>query len=103
MPFAAGASVARQLRIEFPGACYHVINRGVEQRVLFDDAREFAFFLRTLEGLRGSRGIVLHAYCLMPNHYHLFLQTPNAGLRGFMQDLNARYASWFNGRHDRVG
>lgn len=95
--------MARQLRIEFPGACYHVLNRGVEKRTVFLDSRDYLKFLALFGELRSSSGIILHAYCLMPNHYHLVIQTPGSGLKRFMQSLNSRYARHFNDRYDRVG
>ncbi|MBI4580821.1 MAG: transposase [Planctomycetes bacterium] len=95
--------MARPLRIEFEGALYHVMSRGNDRRaVVRDDAdrgRRLEWLARTVE----TYGWRLHAFCLMDNHEHLFVETPEANLSAGMQHLNGSYTSYFNRRHRRVG
>lgn len=90
-------------RIQYHGAFYHVYSRGVEKRDIFCDDYDYERFLRLMAACHEKYAYVCYAYCLMPNHYHLFLQTPEANLSAMMQWLNARYARYFNLRRDRVG
>jgi putative transposase len=95
--------MARPLRICVPGGVYHVIARGNERASIYrDDADRFAF-LRVLARVVNRFGWRCHAYCLMSNHYHLVVETPRPNLPTGMQQLNGRYAQWFNERHDRCG
>jgi REP element-mobilizing transposase RayT len=68
--------MARPIRVEFPGAVYHVMARGNERREVFRDDQDRKRFLETLAETVRQFGLRLHAYCLMPNHYHLVLGTP---------------------------
>jgi REP element-mobilizing transposase RayT len=95
--------VARPLRIEFPGAVYHVTGRGNQQRTTFEDDADRELFLAVLERGVDRFDLVLHAYCLMGNHYHLLVETPTAGLGRAMRDLNGVYTQAFNRRHRTVG
>lgn len=67
--------MARPLRIEYPGAFYHVMNRGQRQDAIVDDDYDRKRFLRCLERMSGQFSVRIHAYCLMTNHYHLILET----------------------------
>ena len=100
---AYGERVAYPPRIEFPGALYHVTSRGVERRSIFRDPVDFETFLGRLDGTVARFEWLLHAYCLMPNHFHFVLETPNANLARGMQGVCAPYAQAFNHRHRRVG
>jgi putative transposase len=95
--------MARPLRIEFPGALYHVISRGNERRAIVrDDAdrqKRLDWLRRTVE-VYGWR---LHAFVLMTNHDHLFVETPEANLSAGMQHYNGSYTGYFNRRHRRAG
>ena len=95
--------MARPLRIQFPGAVYHVISRGNERKpIVRDDAdreKRLDWLRRTVE----TYGWHLHAFTLMTNHEHLFVQTPEANLSAGMQYLNGSYTSYFNRRHRRAG
>ncbi len=95
--------MARPLRIEFPGAAYHVTGRGNAQRAVFEDDADRERFLGTLEKSAGRFGLVLHGFCLMGNHYHLLVETPDAGLGRAMRDLNGVYTQAFNRRHGTSG
>lgn len=95
--------MARPLRIEFPGAHYHVTSRGIERRPIVRDDHDR---LKRLDWLRRTvemHGWRLHAFVLMDNHEHLFVETPEANLSAGMQLLNGSYTSYFNRRHGRAG
>jgi len=95
--------MARPLRIEFAGALYHVISRGNERRgIVRDDAdrRMRVDWLRRTVEIYGWR---LHAFVLMTNHDHLFVETPGANLSAGMQHYNGSYTGYFNRRHRRAG
>ena len=95
--------MARPLRIEYPGAFYHVINRGQRQEAIFDDDRDRERFLSCLGRTFSLFGVRLHAYCLMTNHYHIVIETPEANLSRSMQWLNVSYAVYYNRRHQYAG
>jgi putative transposase len=96
-------AVARPLRLEYPGALWHVTNRGVEQREIYLDDHDRVYFLQLLEKVITEHGWQLIAYVLMSNHYHLFFRTPDTNLSRGMKDLDGNYASSFNVLHRRVG
>jgi REP-associated tyrosine transposase len=95
--------MARPIRIEFENAVYHVTARGNERRDIYRDDKDRARFLETLGETVERFGVVVHAYCLMPNHYHLLYQTPLANLSDSAGWLQATYAVRFNRRHGRSG
>src|SRR5262245_18445849 len=95
--------MARPLRVEFAGADYHVIARGNDRRALFRDDRDRRRFLDTLAEAVAQFGLRLQAYCLMYNHYHLLLGTPQANLSRAVGWLQATYTARFNARHRRRG
>lgn len=88
--------MARKLRLEFPGAVYHVLNRGNYRRDLFLSAGEAQAFVRTLEEAVERHGWVLHAYVVMRNHYHLAVETPEPNLVAGMHWLQSTFATRFN-------
>ena len=95
--------MARPLRIEFPGALYHVTSRGNAQQDIFLDVDDRHHFLSVVERVVSRFHLLVHAYCLMDNHYHLVLETPEANLSKAVRQLNGVYTQAFNRRHDRVG
>ena len=95
--------MARPLRIEFPGALYHVMSRGNERRAIVRDDRDREKRLEWLRRTVEDYGWRLHAFVLMTNHDHLFVETPRPNLSAAMQFLNGGYTSAFNRRHRRVG
>ena len=95
--------MARQLRIEFEHAFYHITSRGIEKRSIFldrNDRNRFMFYLRENQQ---RYSVNIYAYVLMRNHYHLFLETIRPNLNRFMHDLNTSYTVYFNKRRTRVG
>lgn len=95
--------MARQLRIEFPGAFYHVFSRGNQKQLIFFSDEDKCFFLHCLRKACEKFGVIIHTYCLMPNHYHLFLETPKGNLSRMMHFLITDYTVYFNKKHDRHG
>ena len=79
--------MARPLRIDIPDGWYHVLSRGLERRLIFEDARDHEHFQELLGEMVERHGVRLHAYVLMHNHYHLLVQTPHANLSRAMQWL----------------
>ena len=88
--------MARKLRLEFPGACYHVINRGNYRAAVFRTPGARAAFEACLFEACGKSGWVLHAFVVMSNHYHLAVETPDSNLVAGMQWLQATFANRFN-------
>jgi REP element-mobilizing transposase RayT len=95
--------MARPLRLEFPGALYHVTSRGNARTAVFLDDADRLHFLDDLADAVERHGWLCHAYCLMTDHYHLLIETPAGGLSRGMQFLNGVYSQRFNRRHGRVG
>ena len=91
--------MARPLRIEYPGAVYHVTSRGDRQEVIFDDDQDRTAFLNVLGEVVLPFRWRCHAYCLMGNHYHLMIETPEANLIKGMRQLNGVFTQWSNRRH----
>jgi len=95
--------MARPIRIEYAGAVYHVTARGNDRKAVFRDDDDRGRFTETLaEGVERF-GLVVHAYCLMPNHYHLIVETPRANLSVSLGWLQTAYSIRFNRRHGRAG
>jgi REP element-mobilizing transposase RayT len=95
--------MARALRIEYPGAVYHVMARGNQGRPIFKDDPDRKRFLETLGEAAEKTGIVIHAYVLMGNHYHLLLETPEGNLVAALKWLQGAYTQRYNGRHKVFG
>lgn len=95
--------MARPLRIEYCGALYHVISRGNEQRPIVADDSDRTRRLYWLRRTVRTYGWNLHAFVLMTNHEHLFVETPEANLSAGMQYINGSYTSYFNRRWQRSG
>ena len=95
--------MARPLRIEYPGALYHLTSRGNAREDIFRVDADREEFLAVLGAVVERFGWRLYAYCLMDNHYHLMVETPKANLSQGMRQLNGVYTQRFNRRHGRVG
>ena len=95
--------MARPLRIQYPGAYYHVTCRGNERKDIFRVHDDRTVFLEKLAVSAQIYNVSVHAYVLMTNHFHLLLSTPEGNLAEFMRHFNISYTSAFNRRHKRVG
>jgi REP element-mobilizing transposase RayT len=95
--------MARQLRIEYPGAYYHVTARGNERKEIFKSETDREKFLSYLESAVKRYGAVIHVWCLMSNHYHLLVETPSGNLSRIMQHINGAYTNYFNTKRKRSG
>jgi putative transposase len=95
--------MARRLRVQAAGAHYHVGVRGNDKAPVFLSDEDRERFMVLLADVVERFGWRCCAYCLMENHYHLALMTPEPNLGAGMRRLNQIYAQWFNHRHDRVG
>lgn len=95
--------MSRPLRIEYPGALYHVTSRANPGRQVFTDAVDGAQYMALLEREVRQQRWLCHAYCLMPDHYHLVVETPEPNLGRGMARLNMSYSQWFNRYHGRPG
>ena len=79
--------MARKLRVQFPKACYHIINRGNQRQRIFRRASDYQLFLDKLSGNLEDFKVQLRCFCIMPNHFHLYLRTELANLSRFMQSF----------------
>jgi putative transposase len=95
--------LARQLRIEYPGAFYHVFSRGNRKQLIFFSDEDRCFFINCLRKACEKCSVVVHAYCLMPNHFHLVLETPMGNLSRMMHFLITSFTVYFNKKHERHG
>jgi len=95
--------MARKLRVQYPGAIYHVMNRGDRREPIFRDEEDHRRLLGTLGEACGKTGWQVHAYCLMRNHFHLVVETPQANLVAGMKWFLGVYTSRFNRRHKLFG
>jgi REP element-mobilizing transposase RayT len=95
--------MARKLRVEYPGAIYHLMNRGNRKEIIYRDEADRQVFLDTLAEACGKTAWEIHAYCLMPNHFHLVAETPRANLVAGMKWLLGTYTLRFNRRHRLTG
>ncbi len=93
----------RKLRVEYPGAIYHVMNRGDRREPIFKDDEDRKRFLATLGECCGKTDWQVHAWCLMLNHFHLVVETPRANLVVGMKWFLGTYTARFNRRHKLFG
>lgn len=93
----------RPVRIEYEGAFHHVMNRGRNRQIIFHDETYFEAFLQTLQEASKQFDAIVHAYCLMPNHYHLLIETPKANLSRIMQHINGIYTQRHNRKQNKDG
>lgn len=96
-------TMARPLRIEFAGALYHITSRGNERKAIYFDDADFEKFLSILGKVCERYNWMVYAYCLMGNHYHLLLETPEANLSMGMRQLNGTFTQAINRKYQRVG
>ena len=95
--------MARKLRVQYPGAIYHVMNRGDRREPIFQDDLDRRRWVETLEECCAKTDWQVHAYCLMSNHFHLVFETPKANLVAGMKWFLGTYTSRFNRRHKLSG
>ncbi|UCF71237.1 MAG: transposase [candidate division WOR-3 bacterium] len=95
--------MARPLRIQFPGAHYHLMCRGNSRQRIFYADDDRSRFVSLLADSAKTYSVRIHAYILMDNHYHLLIQTLKPNCAEFVRTLNVTYVGWFNHRHDRYG
>jgi REP element-mobilizing transposase RayT len=93
----------RKLRIEYEGAIYHVMNRGDRRELIYLEDSDREMFLEALGQACEKTGWQIHAYCLMPNHFHLVVETPRANLVSGMKWFLGTYTARFNRRHKLFG
>jgi putative transposase len=93
----------RQSRIDAPGALHHIINRGIERKKIFRDEEDYQNFVNRLSKLIEATGTTCYAWSLMPNHFHLLLQTGHNPISKFMMRLLSGYANTFNRKYKRSG
>jgi REP element-mobilizing transposase RayT len=95
--------MARPIRIEYPGALYHVTARGDRRGAIYADDEDREAFLETLGQVVTDFNWICYAYCLMTNHYHLVIETPDANLSKGMRQLNGVFTQYGNRRHGLKG
>ena len=97
------AEMARKLRVQYPGAIYHVMSRGNRRERIYADDQDRQNFLRTLGDTCEKTNWQVHAYCLMDNHFHAVVERPQPNLVDGMKWLLGTYTSRFNRRHRVMG
>ena len=95
--------MARALRIQYPGACYHVTCRGNERKNIYQDSEDKRIFKSKLKVSQEIYSVEVLSYVLMSNHFHLLIHTPHGNLSEFMRHFNISYTSAYNRRHKRCG
>ena len=91
--------MSRPLRIAYPGAWYHVMNRGRRFESIYSDKHDYLMFIDLLIEVSEIFNVNIAAYCLMKNHYHILLQTPDGNISRCMRHLNSVYTQRYNRRH----
>lgn len=95
--------MSRPLRLEFPNALYHITSRGDRREDIYEDAIDRRAFLDMFSSVIVQFNWVCYAYCLMHNHYHLLVQTPDSNLSKGMRHLNGIFTQAYNRRHNKTG
>lgn len=95
--------MSRPIRIQYPGALYHITSRGNARSKIFLNNMDYQSFLTVFSEVIKRYNWIVYAYCLMPNHYHILIETPDANLSSGMRQLNGVYTQKFNFRNKRVG
>lgn len=95
--------MARALRVEYPGARYHLMCRGNQSRTIFEHQEDAGLFIRTLGEMCVRNQTVVHAWCLMSNHYHLLAETPLGNLVDAMKWFQGTFTQRYNARHQLWG
>ncbi|MCQ2496160.1 MAG: transposase [Lachnospiraceae bacterium] len=96
-------AIGYQKRIWYPGACYHVMSRGVRGGKIFQDENDYRLFLEIIRMYQEKYGFIIHSYCLMTNHFHLQIETNNVALGTIMERILKAYANNFNIKYHYEG
>jgi putative transposase len=96
-------TMSRKPRIHFPGAFYHALNRGNRRELVYWDNADYREMLDGLAEAGQHYDVLVHGYCLMPNHFHLLVEVGEKPLAGWMKSTEGRYARYFNRRYRKVG
>ena len=95
--------MARPLRVKYPGAKYHITSRGNGKMTIFHRDSDYKRFLFQLQHALETDGLILYAYVIMPNHFHLFVETPAGNIDAFMRRLSTAYGVYHAKRNQHVG
>jgi len=95
--------MARPWRIQYEGAIYHIMSRGIGRGKIFLTNDDYSRLLEYIENAREKFNLDIFAFVLMSNHYHLLIETPKGNLSDYMQHFNMRYTRHYNIRHKKVG
>jgi len=95
--------MSRPLRVEYPDAWYHIMNRGSSRSKIFKERKDYDLFLKVLEESCLFFNVYIGCYCLMGNHYHLLVNTPESNLSRFMRHVNGVYTQRFNRKYKKDG
>lgn len=95
--------MVRPLRIEYPEAWYHVMNRGASRSKIFHQVEDYELFLKVIEEACLLFNVYISSYCLMSNHYHLLVHTPEGNISRFMRHVNGVYTQRFNRKYKKDG
>jgi len=90
-------------RLAFQNAFYHIFNRGINKQPIFFKETDYFFFIKKLKNLKSKYDHSLYAYCLMPNHFHLSIQTRKTSISKIMSSLATSYAMYFNRNYEHSG
>lgn len=92
-----------KIRQQFSNAHYHIYSRGVDHRKIFIDDHDCDTFLKIFNNISKRKSSLVYAFCLMTNHFHLYLATPEANIDELMRDSLSKYVKYFNQKYERTG
>lgn len=95
--------MSRPLRIEYPGAWYHIMNRGRRRENIYTTSTDYHLFVDVMKETAEMFHLKVSAYCLMSNHYHLLVHTPDGNLSRCMRHINGVYTQRYNRTHKKDG
>lgn len=98
-----GKGIARKPRMWYPGAIYHVMERGIRRQEIYREDMDYQAFMAIMKSALERNGCVLHAYCMMTNHFHILLETSETEPGKFMKQLASCYAIYFNRKYTYTG
>jgi REP element-mobilizing transposase RayT len=93
----------RKKRVWYPGAIYHVMNRGNRKDAIFQSEGDYNFFLTQVKAVQTRHPFIVHSICLMPNHFHIQVETENDELAKIMKKLSTTYAMFYNSKYSLSG